>query len=197
MNLRRNRKGLQGGASRYVKATPAIHSVWGVIAAEVSRAAQAYDFRSPVSGPHSARSSARWVQAHAPATRSYVPRTRGFPLTCPDLVGSPGRHGAPGAGPRRRQESRCGRSRPGASSSPQVQTPSENTESTDGKVVSSRGLPARLHDVRALWRRSGRRSKPARCCGCDVPLLFPQSSQHLPFAFLNARVEVGRTVMEG
>ena len=50
--------------------------------------------------------------------------------------------------------------------------------------------------------RASRRSdiqclEPARCCDCDLRFSFPPSSQHLPFPSRNARVEVGRTVMEG
>lgn len=77
------------------------------------------------------------------------------------------------------------------------QTPGEKTESTEDRVVSDRTLAVRLRNVRALWRKDRQRLEPARCCDCDLRFLFPQNSQHLPFPFRNARVEVGRTVMEG
>jgi hypothetical protein len=51
--------------------------------------------------------------------------------------------------------------------------------------------------LRASWRRDFQRLEPARCCTCDLRFSFPLSSQHLPFPSRNARVEVGRTVMEG
>lgn len=50
---------------------------------------------------------------------------------------------------------------------------------------------------RASWRRDIQCLEPARCCNCDLRFAFPLSSQHLPFPSRNARVEVGRTVMEG
>jgi len=77
------------------------------------------------------------------------------------------------------------------------QTPVQKADHRDVVVVSNRILPSRHCGVRAPWRKNMQRLEPARCCDCTLQFLFPQGSRHLPFPFTNARVEVGRTVMEG
>ncbi len=82
-------------------------------------------------------------------------------------------------------------------SHPNAQIPHEKAEHTDGRVVSNRTVPSQPRGMRASWKTDKQRLEPARCCDCTLQLLFPQGSQPLPFPFRNARVEVGRTVMEG
>jgi hypothetical protein len=80
---------------------------------------------------------------------------------------------------------------------PDLQTSNGNTELKDDEVVSNRTLPFHRCGVRAPGRKTKQRLEPARCGDCDLRFLFPQGSRHLPFPFLNARVEVGPTVKEG
>jgi len=83
----------------------------------------------------------------------------------------------------------------GSQAVPQI--PHEQTQYMDVVVVSNRKLPSHHCGVRAPRRKNTQRLEPARCCDCTLQFLFPQGSRHLPFPFSNARVEVGRTVMEG
>ena len=80
---------------------------------------------------------------------------------------------------------------------PGTPTPKAQAKLKDDKVVSNRTLPFHRCGVRAPGRKTEQRLEPARCGDCDLLFLFPQDSRHLPFPFLNARVEVGPTVMEG
>jgi hypothetical protein len=89
---------------------------------------------------------------------------------------------------------------PGVTWHPQAQTPRANAQNMDVMVVSSRKLPSQDCGVRAPRRRMNtQRLEPDRCTDYALQFLFlfPQGSRHLPFPFSNARVEVGRTVMEG
>jgi hypothetical protein len=78
-----------------------------------------------------------------------------------------------------------------------MQSPDANATLKDDEVVSDRTLPFHRCGVRAPGRKTEQRLEPARCGDCDLRFLFPQGSRHLPFPFLNARVEVGPTVKEG
>lgn len=82
-------------------------------------------------------------------------------------------------------------------SHPNAQTPGENAEHMDGTVVSHRAVPSQPCGMRASWKTDRQCREPARCCDCTLQFLFPHGSRPLPFLFRNARVEVGRTVMEG
>jgi hypothetical protein len=87
----------------------------------------------------------------------------------------------------------------GAPGRPEAWTPRANAQNMDVVVVSNRILPSQHCGVRAPRRKSTQRLEPARCgdFALQFLFLFPQGSRHLPFPFSNARVEVGRTVMEG
>jgi hypothetical protein len=85
----------------------------------------------------------------------------------------------------------------GMMSRPDRQALNGEADRTDGKVVLTRMRPVHRLGVRAPWRKSKRRLVPARRGDCTLRFFFPQGSRHLPFPFRNARVEVGRTVMEG
>jgi len=78
-----------------------------------------------------------------------------------------------------------------------LQTSDAKAKLKDDKVVSNRTLPFHRCGVRAPGRKTKQRLEPARCGDCNLRFLFPQGSRHLPFPFLNARVEVGPTVKEG
>lgn len=78
-----------------------------------------------------------------------------------------------------------------------TQTPDKQARHRDVMVVSNRMLPSHHCGVRAPRGKNKQRLEPARCGDCTLQFLFPQGSRFLPFPFSNARVEVGRTVMEG
>jgi len=82
-------------------------------------------------------------------------------------------------------------------SHPDTRTPGKQAKHMDVMVVSNRMLPSHHCGVRAPRGKNKQRLEPARCCDCTLQFLFPQGSRSLPFPFSNARVEVGRTVMEG
>ena len=86
---------------------------------------------------------------------------------------------------------------PGATRCPDVLTPRAKAHNKDVMVVSNRILPSNHCGVRAPRRKNKQRLEPTRCGDFALQFLFPQGSRHLPFPFSNARVEVGRTVMEG
>jgi hypothetical protein len=93
---------------------------------------------------------------------------------------------------------RYGALNPGVTWHPQAQTPRATAQNMDVVVVSHRILPSQHCGERAPWRRKNeQRLEPDRCHDFALQFLFPQGSRHLPFPFSNARVEVGRTVMEG
>jgi hypothetical protein len=91
----------------------------------------------------------------------------------------------------------CRRRCPEAVAPPDVQNPGGKTVCTDDTVVRNRILPVHNCGARAPWRKSKQRLTSARCGDCHLRFLFPQGSRHLPFPFSDARVEMGRTVMEG
>ena len=76
-------------------------------------------------------------------------------------------------------------------------TPNENAHDRNDEVVSIRPAPVRYQGGRAPWRTDRQHGHVVRCYDGHLRLLFPQSGQHLPFPLRNARVEVGRLVMEG
>lgn len=86
---------------------------------------------------------------------------------------------------------------PEAVAPPDVQNPGGKTVCTDDTVVRNRILPVHNCGARAPWRKSKQRLTSARCGDCHLRFLFPQGSRHLPFPSSDARVEMGRTVMEG
>lgn len=93
---------------------------------------------------------------------------------------------------------RYGALKPGVTWHPKAQTPRATAQNMDVVVVSHRILPSQHCGERAPWRRKNeQRLEPDRCHDFALQFLFPQGSRHLPFPFSNARVEVGRTVMEG
>jgi hypothetical protein len=93
---------------------------------------------------------------------------------------------------------RHGNSSSGATRRPKAQTPCATAQNKDVVVVSSRILPSQHCGVRAPRRRKNKqRLELTRCNDFALQFLFPQGSRHLPFPFSYARVEVGRTVMEG
>lgn len=82
-------------------------------------------------------------------------------------------------------------------SRPDAQAPGEKAEHMDVMVVSNRIVPSHQCGMRASWRTDKQRPEPEPCRDCALQFPFPQGSRHLPFPFGNARVKVGRTVMEG
>jgi len=91
----------------------------------------------------------------------------------------------------------CRHRRSEAVAPPEVQSPGGKTVRMEDTVVTNRTYPVHNVGARAPWRKNRQRLTSARCCDCNLRFLFPQGSRHLPFPFSNARVEVGRTVMEG
>jgi len=87
--------------------------------------------------------------------------------------------------------------RPEAFAPPEVQNPGGKTVCREDTVVKNRIRPVHNCGARAPWRKSKQRLTSARCADCRLRFLFPQGSRYLPVPFSNARVEVGRTVMEG
>jgi len=86
---------------------------------------------------------------------------------------------------------------PEAFTPPEVQNPGGKTVCREDTVVRNRTHPVHNCGARAPWRKSKQRLTSARCTDCRLRLLFPRGSRYLPVPFSNARVEVGRTVMEG
>lgn len=76
-------------------------------------------------------------------------------------------------------------------------TPNENAHNRNDEVVSIRPAPVRHQGQPAPWRTDRQRGHVVRCYDGHLRLLLPQRGQHLPFPLRNARVEVGRLVMEG
>jgi len=79
---------------------------------------------------------------------------------------------------------------------PDRQIPDGDIENREEQVAASRMVPVQRLRVRARWR-SERRVHWRRCDDGHSRFLLPLKGQHLPFLSRNARVEVGRPVMEG
>jgi hypothetical protein len=197
LRLRRICKGVHRVPYLGRKTAPVFLSVLGVFAAERGDAACLYGLSplTPDEGPLQP-SATPSRQARMLDVSSHMPQIKSCCRADTGLVRPAGSRRVVSE-PKGRPQCRRGRDCPGVSGLPVPQTPSEKTECTDDKVVSNRAPAVRLRNGRALWRKDKQRREPARCGDCDLRFLFPQSSQHLPFPFRNARVEVGPTVMEG
>lgn len=197
MGLRRIRKGVRRGPRVDGTTTAVSFFAMGVVAAETCGAAHLDGFGRLRPGVGATGLSlGRSKAPRLSEVTSRIFRGRFFHLwgCWPAALANPVRAAAESQGP---CESREGPRIPDHLACLDGQTPSENTDNTEERVVSSRTAPARHQGVRARWRNSKRRDDLARCGGGHLGWLFPQSGQHLPFPLRNARVEVGRLVMEG
>jgi hypothetical protein len=175
---------------------PARQSAMGVGAVNARDTACLHGFRSVLPG----RGTSQWTipSSHTVQTLQaawQVDRAETVRLSRPDSA-----HCAESALTQRRAlpPLRYGAFNPGVTGHPQAQTPRAIAQNMDVVVVSHRILPSQHCGERAPWRRKNKqRLEPARCGDFALQFLFPQGSRHLPFPFSNARVEVGRTVMEG
>lgn len=185
------------GVPRACRRTGAVRqSAMGVAAVKARHTARLHGFCSVLPG----RGTSQWripsshavqrSQAACPAARAQTVR-----LSRPDSADTAG------SALTRRKEFLPLRLRafnPGVTWHPKAQTPRATAQNMDVVVVSHRILPSQHCGERAPWRRKKmQRLEPDRCDDFALQFLFPQGSRHLPFPFSNARVEVGRTVMEG
>jgi len=169
MDLPRVRRDVRGAPRDYgTPATAYPPLAMGVIAVEAHELACLYDFSTL---------SCAGKPAHLPVSRSDGTRTLN---AAQDIV----------------QTKPCCRC-PEAFAPPDVQNPGGKTVCMEVTVVTNRMRPVHNCGARAPWRKSKQRLLSARCGDCHLRFLFPQGSRHLPIPFSAARVEMGRTVMEG
>jgi len=86
---------------------------------------------------------------------------------------------------------------PEAAMAPDVQNPGGKTVRMEDTVVTNRRRPIHNRGARAPRSKSKQRLLSARCGDCHLHLPFPQGSRPLPAPSSDARVEMGRIVMEG
>ena len=196
MDLLRVCKDVRGVPHACRRTGAARQSAMGVAAVKARDKACLHDVRSVVPG----RGTSQWRIPSSHAVRSPqlvqpVARTQTVRLSHTDSADE--------AGTARRAHKalrrvRSGAFNPGVTWHPQAQTPRATAQNMDVVVVSHRILPSQHCGERAPRRRMNQqRLEPDRCDDFALQFLFPQGSRHLPFPFSNARVEVGRTVMEG
>jgi hypothetical protein len=196
MDLLRVCKDVRGASRTCRKTGAARQSAMGVAAVKARETACLHGFCSVLPG----RGTSQWripsshavqrSQAVWPAARTLTAR-----LSRPDSADTAA------SAPATRKEFlplRVGAFNPGVTWHPKAQTPRATAQNMDVVVVSHRILPSQHCGERAPWRRKKKqRLEPDRCDDFALQFLFPQGSRHLPFPFSNARIEVGRTVMEG
>lgn len=196
MYLRRMRNGVRSAPSEDRHRRPAFDPILGAPTPARFDAPDAEVLRSGRTDPPDTQPPAALCRHHLlvvlsrilqPASNHPLP-LGSMPPATPDGGGA-----APESG--RADRSACPRPRP--SSRQHSLVPGAKTKCGKSHARSDMRLETRGDGARVIEQQSGTRS-PATGGAPGRPTdPLSQPSQHLPFPFRNARVEVGRTVMEG
>jgi hypothetical protein len=194
--LRRMRNGVRSAPSEDRHRRPAFDSTLGVSTPADSDAQDAQDLRSRRTDQSCEQPSAASCRHHLLVVLTRI------------LQGGPDHLSHPGSAPPTRPDGGGTASQRGhadGTACPRPQRPSRQHSLAPGQAA-KRGTHHAGSDMRLAARGDGARviepqsrkdaaaSDPTTKRRAD---LLSQTSQHLPFPFRNARVEVGRTVMEG